>query len=380
MITYYNDGISKVYVEGVGNRLYKNVIPTSHTDYIFGGVNTEVTLFIFGPRAADLVARYGSGVTNLISDVDYRRDQGFDNTLVRANGNPRDSKNHKRTGKTNICTSPFVRNYVLRNSRIFEIAMDFWGTNKLAFTKGIEPIIYKARGSEESLPTIDCKIREPLENDQMALNSFHYVTIVCISPGGISESGTNGALSILEGFDVHFEDIKAAITPYGKFPVVSQKNKKLDYTVLENLNVEGLNGELFRIHQATPEKAKTVFVPLKWKTVQMAAGDVIVFDCRIPYKTARNTTDVPALFVTVSLRPVWSGWYQTLKYKELQDTINHGKVGCWLKRIEAQCNFEEVNWRTSPFTLPGIDMKSVIDTKDFSEQDKLMFGIDRYSF
>lgn len=397
------------YLQGPGYRIYHELIDKGSCDTVFNGVTLELCFFVFGSQAAGLIKNHGLRTTRAIHDVPFRRSLGISDSVMRRGGNPRDSRVLKKTGKTQLFLSPYVRDGIRRSPRIFEVLSQLYGTDKLAFTNGLDNFIYKAGGSEESPPTLDCKFFEPMEGPDGLNNPFHFVSLVCLSgsedkttlsrnsmeTGSSSESteeesassipkdsdqdDSDGSISILEGFDQHFEDIKTIIGPYGKYPITKKKNS--DSTVLENFNLPGVNAELARIHVARSiGSVSSEFKPLRWVRLTLRPGDMIFLDCRIPYRTARNKTDQPVVFVPVSLRPVSLTWYRSLQHQQLLDAINNGKSGDWRKRTFKTCNLEEYTWRSKQTDIPYSALSNSTSNQTFSLRDQLIFGIKHYAF
>lgn len=385
------NNLSLTYTEGSGHRCYKNVISEHDCDSLFTGLTLEAVCFMFGDEAYRLIQQHGFDVTKLIADANARRQAGIPDDHIRRNGNTRNSKVLKRSGKTAIYISPYIRDLVRRNKTIFEILASMYNTKKLAFTTGLEHFLYKSEASEESVPVLDCKFFEPFGDPTSNENPFHYNCFVVAGGKTIFDSKTNqndadGGFSILEGFDVHFEDIKNIVGAYGAHPIAKQK-KQLEVSLLEDFNLKGVNDELRKLHQCRMLSRLTAgqpfieFKPLQWVKLNVSAGDVIVFDCRLPYMTAKNRNSRPALYIPVSLRPVSPSWYGSPKHQELLSSIKMGKVGNWQKRLFKSSNLEEFAWRSGLSSmLPASSLQRATDTARFTDQDNLIFGISRYEF
>jgi len=475
------------YTQGSGYRTYNSMISGVKCESLFTNVTLEILCFLFDGHAETLISTYGFDATRLICDVNKRRARGITDDVLRRNGNPRESKVLKKSGKTALYVSPYIRNQIQRNVDLFNIAAEFYGTKKLAFTTGLDHIIYKSSMSEESLPILDCRIFEPLQDLKSQNNPFHYVMIVCIATANgldsndnqenrrgkksiritsppndtthyvpnfitnfvtnqpnnqnqtnnpnqpnnqnrtnylnqtncsnqIDEYGNctsekdcsksdkpevveldptaNASISLLENFDLHFKTIISIIGPYGKYPIGKQK-KHIDVSLLENLNIKGINEELLAIHEShqrniqkravngqytsdNPGADYQEFKPLKWVNIDMKPGDVLVFDCRIPYITSRNKYNTPSMYVPYSIRPVGDDWYLSVQFKQLTDAVTTGKAGNWGKRSFKGCNIEEFKWRKTQKILPSSTIDVCTDTSKYSDQDRLIFGLDRY--
>lgn len=398
MLATYSDGTPISYHEGQGYRVYTGVIPNNECEQIFNSVTLEICFFIFGSHAIELITRYGMDVTKLIADPELRRQLGISDEHIRRNGNPRDSKVLKKSGKTPLYVSPVIRDRIRRNKRIFDIMATMHSSQQLAFTSGIEHLIYKPFKTEESPPILDCKIFQPFGASDSLENPFHYTCMVCVSVASPEDvSDDNAALWLLEGFDRHYADILTIIAPNGAYPIAKQK-KNIEVSLLENFSLTGTNEELMKIHESKfgsinkssellsginrkrslSSETRPPFVPLRWAKVNMKPGDVVVFDCRIPYMTSRNHQSMPVMYVPVSLRPVSTSWYGTVKHKELVASVTEGRAGNWSRRITKSCNIEEFTWRTHQKDLPYSNIKAATDTSHFDAHDRLIFGLSRY--
>jgi len=422
------NGVTKksfLFQQGKGYRLYSVVIDTQTSSYVFANTTIEICYFAFENHAKDLISKYGVNSTRLITDTLARKELGISDNVLRRNGNSRESKLLKKSGKTSMYVSKYIRDYIRRNRDIFNILSDFYANNKLAFTNSLDYLIYKPVMSEKSLPILDCHIFEPLQAATSVVNPFHYVCFVCVSSNSsdvnkplpvnhhkiTADNDMDGSIYLLENFDVHFEDIKDIIRPSGKYPINKQK-KNIEVSLLENLDINGINDELRRIHESKfdypkfkkrstdgfnftteslpsgPNRPDYEFKPLEWKKVEMKPGDLLVFDCRIPYMTAANKAIMwngeilnnnPVVFIPVSLRPVGKDWYSSQKYKELTEAIKTGKAGNWGKRTYKGCNMDEFRWRSTERSLPGSTIGECVDIKDFLPHDRLIFGLDKYT-
>jgi hypothetical protein len=381
------------FTEGNGYRLYRNVITDEASQSLYLNLTVETLFFVFGEDAYRLIREHGFQATKLIADVTARRQAGIADEQIRRNGNTRNSKVLKKSGKCSLYISPYVRDLVRRNRSVFNILAGMYGTTKLAFTNGLEHFIYKSEASEESVPVVDCQLFEAFGDPTSTNNPFHYN---CFVVGGSNPSTTFnkhdqseniGSFSILENFDLHFEDIKTIIGQYGRHPIAKQK-PHLETTLLEDFNLKGVNDELRKLHHERILGGKIPinspmgeFKPLQWVKLDTKPGDVIVFDCRLPYMTAKNKNGPPTVYIPVSLRPVAASWYGTAKHHELMASVREGTVGNWAKRIFKSCNLEEFAWRSGlNASLPKSSLQSSTDLASFSDQDNKIFGLVEYQF
>lgn len=370
------------YKQGSGYRVYSSVLTEESCKCIFQNCSIEIWAFVFGSCLDPLYNHLGKNVGKLICDSNLRKQYNLNEEILRKNGNPKESKVLKKSGKTSIYLSRIVRDQVRRNTKIYQILSSIYRTNRLAFTKGLEHLIYKPYMSDESIPMIDCDILQPLGNNYEDLdNGPHYVCIVCISDNDEDTDEENpkqddGSLSLLLNFDRYYPTIREMILPKGKYPVAKQK-KNAKTSVLENLNVDAINQELINIYlkqgiNLSPEQL------LKWETVKMNSGDMIIFDCRLPYKLSRNRNENAIMFIPVGLRPVTKNWYKSSHHKQLLDSVIHGKVGDWNKKTYKGSNLNEYTWRVKYNSFIGL--QACLDLSDFKEQDKLIFGLSEYKF
>lgn len=399
----HQDKKDRSFTQGSGYRIYHNVFDSEICQQVFNHFTIELCFFVFRERASDLIRRYEMGVTTLFNDKDKRRALGIPDNLIRRNGNPRESKILKKSGKTALYTSPYVRNGIRRNPILRTLLTAMYGTDKLAYTSGLEHVLYKPKGTSESPAVLDCRLLEPLGPMTAVENPFHYTGFVCVSDGSAplisSSNGLQGMetssesestetsprehhsektrlFSVLENFDFHYENLKGLMSPHGPCPLSKQK-KQLDITILENLNLDVLNRELQNIHART-NNPTSAFRPLRWIEVPLHEGDFVVFDCRLPYKTGKTTGDRPIMLVPISLRPVSSEWYTSTRHYQLVEGITKGKIGNWAKRTSKGCNINEVTWRTTESDLPNSRITVATNTADFTASDRLIFGLDRY--
>jgi hypothetical protein len=356
-----------------GYRVCLNSISEETCTTVFLNSSFEIIYIFFEDYAPNLIQTYGLGIINMICDPGLRSQiiPAFDSHQKIKN--PRGSKTIKKTGKINLFLTPIITNSIRRNPIIYNLLSELYGKQKLAFVNGLDSIIYKTKGSEDYPSTIDCKLFKPLEGIDGLDNPFHYCCFVCISLYQPTENKGEeyGQISLLENFDFHYELIRQLIAPEGKYPVEKQK-KGVDFNLLENLNVDSINNEITTQFKGCKGNLKL----LKWKTVDLKAGDVLIFDCRLPYKIAKNFTDIPAVYIPVSLRPISSKWYKSQKHSNLLNSIKNGKVGNWDKRTFKDCNLDEYRWRTSKECPEFAKLENCIDMKDFKSFDKVIFGLD----
>lgn len=351
------------YSQGSGYRIYHKVLAPESCTYILLEMTLEICFFVFRELAVQLVKAFGLGTIDLIADRDRRQMLGIPDNLIRRNGNPRESKVLKKSGKTTLVTNVAIRDRIRRNPRFKDILSEFYGNDRLAYTGGLDNPIFKPKNSHESPAILDCKFHEPLQPSSGLNNPFHYTSFACVS----NSNTETHALKLLQNFDVHFENIKKLIR-------LGKPKKHLDITILDNLNVEKLNDELKKRHN-------NIFGPFKelqWVNVNVTEGDFVVFDCRLPYKTGKSDCSTPILLVPVSLRPVSKEWYQSIRHTQLVASITTGRVGDWSKKTTKGCNNDEVYWRNSEHVLPKSKLSHVIDIKDFTDYDNMIFGLKPY--
>lgn len=384
------------FTQGSGYRIYHDVFDAEACKSVFGQFTLELCFFVFREHAYQLVQKFGLETPNLIADRKKRLELGIADQVIRRNGNPRESKVLKKTGKTSLYASPYIRDGIKRNPHLKNILSEMYGNEKLAFTQGLEPVIYKPTGTGESPIVLDCQLLQPLGPMGSVTNGFHYSGFVCVADGSLktndsmnvnseSESTedehhpmTNDAefkkpatLKILENFDVHFENIRALVGPTGPCPLGKQK-KQVDITSLESLDINALNAQLKNVYQNQP------FRPLAWVDINLKDGDFVVFDCRLPYRTGKVKGSA-VMLVPISLRPVSAEWYSSIQHHRLTEGITKGKIGDWSKRTAKGCNLDELNWRTSEAVLTNSRMEHCTNVTSFSREDRLLFGLDRYA-
>ena len=112
------------YLQGAGHRIYPQVITKDKSREIFYGVTLELCFFIFGDYAQELINCYGVNATRIISDVQYRRSLNIPDNILKRNGNPRESIILKKSGKTALYISPYIRDGIRRNINVFKMLND----------------------------------------------------------------------------------------------------------------------------------------------------------------------------------------------------------------------------------------------------------------
>lgn len=384
------------YTQGPGYRIYRALLPRETSEFVFNNSTVELLFYVFHEiltpeNVANLLTNYGLQVTKLICDSKLRREMGI--------SGHHDSKVLKTSGKTSLYMGAHIRDHIRRNPQIFDVVASIYGNRKLAYTNGLEHFLYKPFMSEESAPVLDCKLFEPLEDVTGANNPFHYTCLVCLSSPqdsttGVEANNNDASLCLLENFDFHYDLLRELIAPAGRYPIAKQKKKLGSVSLLENLNLHALNSELLKIHRLTG-KPENTFRELKWKNMSMKTGDVIVFDCRIPYMTFKNRFDLPAMYVPVSLRPVSTNWYGSKSHSQVVASMSSGKVGDWERRKVKGCNLDEYSFRTTiaskinsrddvicktvkPWIKSVQGINTCTDLSSFTEHDLRLFGLVPY--
>lgn len=371
------------YKQGPGYRLYFSVLPENACEFVFQHASYEIWSFVFGQCLDPMYNYFGNQISKLICDSNSRKQYGLNEEILRKNGNPKESKVLKKSGKTSIYLSRIIRDYVRRNKNIYRILSSIYGTDRLAYTKGLDHIIYKPYMSDESSPMIDCDILKPLGNNYEDLdNAPHYVCLLAVNNNNGDTSDEeelkqeNGDLSLLLNFDKYYSIVRELIQPKGKFPVAKQK-KNSKTSTLENLNLDAINQELINTFLQRGIRL-TDDQLLKWVNVKMNNGDMIIFDCRIPYKLSRNKNENPIMLIPIGLRPVTKKWYKSPYHKQLLASVVEGKVGDWDKKTYKGSNLNEYTWRVKYNSF--ISLQNCIDLSNFDEHDKLIFGLIEYKF
>lgn len=358
-------------VLGQGYVIYGGVLTSETCTKIFRSLTEEICDYILG--SASIHSIDFRSMTRMICDPNLRSKMGVSANNIWRGGNSRESKLLKKSGKVSLYLNPEVRDYIWRNELVRTILADIYKTRIIAFSTGIDHCIYKPCMAEESIPTLDCSINHPLGKSTALVNPFHYVSMVCVR----SSNSDNGAgLKLLTNFDIYFNLIVDMIGPCGDHPIVKQKGDK--QTIMVGLKVDEINASLEQI-VCNLEREGYVgplspFKPLKWESVNVSSGQMIVFDCRIPYITEKNRDPVPVVYCPVSLRPIEGHWYGSKEHKQLVESMTNGHVGDWRKRMVKKCNIEEYTWRVSS-NVYTIDR---FTNCKLSNAEKKLFGLTKY--
>jgi len=360
--------------QGAGFQIYSGLLSEQHCSNLSFGITAEICSFIFGEQGFGLLQFYGQRAGRLATDLSFRKKEGLAGLQFRP-GYSHDDRIAKKSGKSPLYLNSSLRVDVLCHPSLISILAKLYGTSNLVYANGLEGVIYKSGGCEESLPCLDCDYFSSFQTPESLENPYHYYGLFCLSRPEI-ETGENsvsdGSVMILEGFDRYYDLIRDIVGPNGKYPIQRKKNKNKSLTVLDNFNLEGVNSELEKI---VPDR----FVPLRWLKLDLQPGDFLVLDCRIPYKTTRNRYDQPSIYVPISLRPVNKLWYGSVKQLELEASLREGRVGNWRTRGVKDSNLHEYAWR---FQLPKDHPFSLAvwtDHTNLSETEKLLFGLLPYA-
>jgi|SRR5579885_3448815 len=359
---------NKKYIQHNGYRIYLSSVSPVACQNCFIQTTLEICHLFFQNHTSLLIENYGMDTTKMIFDHSQRSQIIPNFEFQNKEKNSRNEKIMKKSGKTNLFLSPQIMT-IRKDKTIYSILTDIYKNDKLAFTNGLDHIIYKVKGSEEYPPTLDCKINQNLEDFNGLNNPFHYSCMVCISS---SKGQSSGKMSLLENFDYHFDFIKTLVDNRGKFPLEKQK-KDADYTVLDNLNIELVNQEISKKYFGIKDIRL-----LKWVEIDLNPGDVLIFDCRIPYKIEKNDIDIPVMYIPISLRPVPQNWYKSRKHSNLVNAIKNGKVGDWNKKTFKGSNIDEYRWRTQQNYLDFAKLENCINNLKFEDGEQFIFGLKQY--
>lgn len=354
-------------INGPGFRIYKNLIQKDQASKIFNFTTLEICFYVFGDRAQSLIDQLKFKTTQLICDAKLRNTYNVDVSEVRNSGNSRDSKVLKKSGKTSLYLCPYVREGIYHNTDVYNVLKEVYGNPNLAFSSDLDPIIYKPNMSECSIPILDCDFRSDLESSTSLNNPQHYTCFVSVSPNTTAEVSK---LHLLVNFDKYYDAIRYLIK--NKRCTITSQKKSHKTTILDELSVDYLNSELKKIIPSN-------FEPLYWKRIDLEQGDMIIFDCKIPYKTSKNRSGMPQMLVSVPLRPISSDWYNTEQCKNIIRALTDGKTGDWKKRSPKNCNIDEYRWRNSLKTnLMFANMKSCTNTSSLTDSNKRLYGLIKY--
>lgn len=358
----------KNYEQGQGYRVYKGVLSIEKAREVFVFTTLEICFYVFGKQAEYVVKTYDlNKATQLICDSKLRKELNIPDDMIRRNGNSRESKVLKKSGKTALYFCPYVRDIIQRNPKVHEIFKNMYNDDKLAFSAGLDHLIFKPNMSDESLPILDCIITQKLEATTSLNNPYHYTCLMSLSSLNTEDASM---ISLLINFDKYFDVIKTLILPNCKYPIGKQK-KNSKVTMLEHFNLDLINKELSTIIKSNGGE----FSPLEWQKINMTPGDMLIFDCRIPYKIDKNKSQIPILYMPISLRNVNEKWNNSQNRVDLINAIQTGKTGDWGRRIRKNCNLDEYKWRSTESKLVLSKLESCIKIKNFSDQDKQIFGI-----
>lgn len=334
-----------------GRRIYRNLLDKVSHAKNFYAIQEEFCYYLFGEMAPLLLERYGLTCMSACTDGKFREDNFIPHCQIRRQKNSRECKVFLKSGHTDFYLSRLMRELIHENPIILSALSPFYQGKTLSYSRIIDQLLIKPKGSDESYVHLDCDISKNLNAPGSHLNPYHHFNIFCISsPQSHGDSHNSGDVSILENFDRYFDFFSKEFKNDPNFSLEKQPLHQKDKTLFKNFNLAKFNNKIRSQFGADA-------LLLKWVNLDLGPGDFAVIDCRIPYKMNRNQKDIPAVYTTVSLEPCdLSQNGSSFQNNNLQ-LCNEGKVGDWHSSTYKNTNYDEWAWRkdrTDSYSLQSV--------------------------
>tara|TARA_R110002072_G_scaffold45565_5_gene126839 strand:+ start:22576 stop:23685 length:1110 start_codon:yes stop_codon:yes gene_type:complete len=364
------------YEQHDGYTIHRNLHEKEESERAYRKILEELCDFVLLDKAPELIKTFGLEVTKFFNCRNFQQDHNLPDSYVRSPSNSRESKIVRKTGRTDIYLSETAREMAGENEAIYNILHNLYAKvtqidTPLAFTNGLDQLCVKSYGCEENLPTLDCKMFESFGPPTCDKNPFHYFALYCFGACTNINIANRGQISILRNFDRHFTLLSKWMSPGGQFDQGRQRKGSI-VTVFNNFNLNNVNNAL-KSHYLSRNESH-LYLPLEWITVNLQIGELLVIDCRIPYKFHKNDNNIPAIYTTISLLPIPQDWKTSSRRTKLIKTITSGFVGDSSKRVLKGTNTNEYTWRKNNTAQYSLD--KIVDTHNFSTHNKIIYGLD----
>lgn len=324
-----------------GRRIYRNLLDRVVHENSFSAIQEEFCHYLFGELAPILLQKYGNSCMTACTDQKFREENFIPQGQIRRQKNSRECKVFLKAGTTDFYLSRVMRSLIHENPLFVSALSPFYSMQPLSYSRVMDQLIVKPKGSEESYVQFDCDLQEVLTAQGSSNNPHHFFNIFCIAAPFLCQtegSVNHGGISILENYDQYFDFFKKEFGHGGSFVLEKQPLHQKDHTQFKNFNLGKFNQ---RIKDHFGSNAPF----LEWKDLKLQPGDFAVIDCRIPYKIHRNQKDQPAVYTTVSLEPTQKTFHFSSKEGTTYRMFNEGKVGNWNSSTYKSTNYDEWNWR-----------------------------------
>lgn len=300
----------------------------------------DALLFVFRDKALKICGELQEDSMRVFFDQKLRKKYDPTNLLIYRNGNPRESRLPRKTGRIDLYLNGDVFTLFRQSKELYRIFCDKYQENQLA-CYSIDAIILKPPGAEMSTPA--------MYQTNPAVSSSTYVAFICIASSEKPEN--SGELYIYEHFDLYFDDIL-------NFLELPRKIKKSNTLLsLTSIDPDQINDHLSTLY-SNPRQ-------VRWKRIDMKAGDVIILNTKIPFRTGKNTSPSTRIFLPIMLEPE--------NDKKNKVCFSEGNV---IDSSGSLKNLDEHSWRASLPADSPFSLKSVIRFTDVTEIGREIFFFD----
>lgn len=300
---------------------------------------------------------------NLISDQTVRKIMINDNRneSVWKNGNSRNPIISKSCGMADLHYNIKKMKMIDFNPKIYKIASEVIGTEKLVFMAGLERISikpgivrdpqtkYKAEGASDMNKHID----SCLFNDQINY-PFRIQSLICLSSGNDVPYRDSGSLNLLVNFHHYWKfagrlfHYKHGIVPLPKCDsrfqtLPSDWDKEYlpelighikVFTLFQQdrqrcMEVYDIPNHLLNFYNRLIEEGITVpdqYKDVHWEIIALKPGQMVFWHQYLPHQSLRNKSKTPRIVVYYSPHPILdSKWYGSENHAWLLDMVSSAK-------------------------------------------------------
>lgn len=254
----------------------------------------------------------------LLVDKTARDRRGIPDSAIWENGNSRTPIWSKNNGMINIYFNRLLHQHIHFNPEIFLRIAALYGHNEIGYTKGMDRVGFKIRGSVDMPTHLDYHLFQPTLNaDPVRVQSFFN----CSVPSDV-DPRDSGTIQLIPYFHLYwqiaqryFQHVPLADEEYRQslpLPFGKQFTKELPAfnLFLQDLHRWRDGQPIQHRHKDSLERYSDLlptlpseYHELRWTPIPLRTGDLLCWNQMLPHSNLRNKSLTPRVVAYISLFP-----------------------------------------------------------------------------
>jgi ectoine hydroxylase-related dioxygenase (phytanoyl-CoA dioxygenase family) len=323
-----------------GYTIYHDVLSPEICDQITNSILDESFRILFRDVPEDRKPDYHNPEHfELLVDKATRDRCGIPDTAIWENGNPRTPIWSKNNGMINIYFNRLLHQHIHFNPDVFLRIAALYGHNNIGYTKGMDRVGFKIRGSVDMPTHLDYHLFNPhLNPDPVRVQSFFNCSV-----DSTIDPRDSGTIQLIPYFQLYwqiasryFQRIPLSTEEYRQSlpqPLGKQFTKELPAfnLFLRDLHnwrdgrpIEYAHKDDLTYYADLIPTLPCEYHELKWTPIPLRTGDLICWDQRLPHSNLRNKSMIPRVVAYVSLFPFPNHYHGSSYQREVIERLQRG--------------------------------------------------------